>query len=218
MLWYVIFLLNISSFYLFLTHLVVKAPQLLFSFSSLSILGLFTLILNDVDVGQEDLSMVFTLASTWTLFFAFGSSACVGPMFYTIRLAHQNALNSGLSYGSQGSELGFLFMVNTIIFMALGFVIGYPVASASGKNSFPAKQTLGTTKFLISSFQCWCFYTCMLFKFLFCFFTVKVLQGLWRNDLAALKGSCPNCAEEVSHCPSTVAWCPWLMILFGYKI
>ncbi|CAL5200153.1 unnamed protein product [Lathyrus oleraceus] len=106
---------------------------------------------------EEDLSMVFTLASTWTLFFAFGSSACVGPMFYTIRLAHQNALNSGLSYGSQGSELGFLFMVNTIIFMALGFVIGYPVASAS----------------------------------------VKVLQGLWRNDLAALKGSCPNCAEEV---------------------
>ncbi|XP_058780281.1 uncharacterized protein LOC131653949 [Vicia villosa] len=105
---------------------------------------------------EEDLSMVFTLASTWTLFFAIGSSACIGPIFYTISLAHQNAFNSGL-YGSRGSELGFLFMVNTIIFMALGFVIGYPVASAS----------------------------------------VKVLQGLWRNDLAALKGSCPNCAEEV---------------------
>ncbi|KAG4945246.1 hypothetical protein AAZX31_15G036500 [Glycine max] len=27
--------------------------------------------------------------------------------------------------------------------------------------------------------------------------SVKVLQGLWRNDLAALKGSCPNCGEEV---------------------
>jgi hypothetical protein len=28
-------------------------------------------------------------------------------------------------------------------------------------------------------------------------FTVKVLQGLWRNDLVALKGACPNCGEEV---------------------
>ncbi|WVZ00867.1 hypothetical protein V8G54_026936 [Vigna mungo] len=27
--------------------------------------------------------------------------------------------------------------------------------------------------------------------------SVKVLQGLWRGDLAALKGSCPNCGEEV---------------------
>ncbi|XP_031387922.1 uncharacterized protein LOC116201007 isoform X2 [Punica granatum] len=27
--------------------------------------------------------------------------------------------------------------------------------------------------------------------------SVKVLQGLWRNDLAALKGACPNCGEEV---------------------
>lgn len=101
--------------------------------------------------------MVFALASAWTLFFAFGSSAMVGPMFYSINLAYQNAFNLGLSYGSQASQLSPLFMVNTIIFMALGFVIGYPVASAS----------------------------------------VKTLQGLWRNDLAALKGSCPNCGEEV---------------------
>ncbi|XP_004486996.1 uncharacterized protein [Cicer arietinum] len=107
---------------------------------------------------QEDLSMVFALASTWTLIFAFGSSACVGPMLYTVTLAYQNAFDLGLSYGtSQASELRPLFMVNTVIFMALGFVIGYPVASAS----------------------------------------VKVLEGLWRNGLAALKGSCPNCGEEV---------------------
>ncbi|WJX13309.1 hypothetical protein P8452_03709 [Trifolium repens] len=106
---------------------------------------------------EEDLSMVFTLASTWAQFFAFGSSACVGPMFYTINLAYQNATNLGLSYGSHASELKPLFMVNTIIFMTIGFIIGYPVASAS----------------------------------------VKVLHGLWRNDIAALKGSCPNCGEEV---------------------
>ena len=82
--------------------------------------------------------MVFALASAWTLFFAFGSSACVGPMFYSISLAYQNAFNLGLSYGSQASELSPIFMVNTILFTALGFVIGYPVASASGKNPFAA--------------------------------------------------------------------------------
>ncbi|KAK4779774.1 hypothetical protein SAY87_015880 [Trapa incisa] len=27
--------------------------------------------------------------------------------------------------------------------------------------------------------------------------SVKVLLGLWRNDLVALKGACPNCGEEV---------------------
>ncbi|KAK2441283.1 hypothetical protein P8452_20128 [Trifolium repens] len=99
---------------------------------------------------EEDLSIVFTLASTWAQFFAFGSSACGWPMFYTINLAYQNATNLGLSYGSHASELKPLFM-------AIGFIIGYPVVSAS----------------------------------------VKVLHGLWRNDLAALKGSCPNCGEEV---------------------
>lgn len=78
--------------------------------------------------------MVFALASTWALIFAFGSSACVGPSLYTVSLAYQNALNLGLSYGSQTSVVGLLFMVNSVIFMALGFVIGYPVASASGKH------------------------------------------------------------------------------------
>lgn len=27
---------------------------------------------------------------------------------------------------------------------------------------------------------------------------VGALQGLWKNDLVALKGVCPNCGEEVS--------------------
>lgn len=89
-----------------------------------------------MDVGQEDLSMGFALASTWALFFAFGSSACVGPLLYTVSLAYQNAFDLSLPYGSQASELRHLFMVNNIIFMALGFLIGYPVASASGKNPF----------------------------------------------------------------------------------
>ncbi|XP_004505857.1 uncharacterized protein [Cicer arietinum] len=106
---------------------------------------------------EEDLSMILALASTWTTFLAFGSLACLGPISYTVGMAYQNAFNSGFSYGSQTSAFGFLATVNSIIFIVLGFVIGYPVASAS----------------------------------------VKVLQGLWRNDLVALKGACPNCGEEV---------------------
>ncbi|KAF1899111.1 hypothetical protein Lal_00019232 [Lupinus albus] len=106
--------------------------------------------------GQEDLSMVLALASAWAMFLAFGSLACVGPLSYTVGAAYQSAINSGLPHGSQLSGLGFLALMNNI-FIGLGFVIGYPVASAS----------------------------------------VKVLQGLWRNELVALKGACPNCGDEV---------------------
>ncbi|KAI4334532.1 hypothetical protein L6164_019214 [Bauhinia variegata] len=106
---------------------------------------------------EEDLSMVFALACAWAIFLAFGSSACIGPILFTVGMAYQNAFDPGLSHGDQSSVLGSLAMVNSIFLMALGCVIGYPVALAS----------------------------------------VKVLQGLWRNDLVALKGACPNCGEEV---------------------
>ncbi|KAI4322136.1 hypothetical protein L6164_021856 [Bauhinia variegata] len=109
---------------------------------------------------EEDLSMVFALASTWALFLAFGISACIGPILFTVDMAYQNAFDAGLSYDDQASAYGFLGMVNSIFLIALGCVIGYPVALAS----------------------------------------VKVLQGLWRNELVALKGACPNCGEEASHC------------------
>ncbi|XP_057749662.1 PGR5-like protein 1A, chloroplastic [Arachis stenosperma] len=104
---------------------------------------------------EEDLSMVFALASTWTMFLAFGSLVCLGPTLYTVGMTYQNAFGSGLSLDSQPSGLE-LTMVNNI-FIVLCFVIGYPIVSAS----------------------------------------VKVLQGLWVNDLVALKGACPNCGEEV---------------------
>ncbi|KAL5152296.1 PGR5-like protein 1B, chloroplastic [Glycine soja] len=82
---------------------------------------------------DEDLSMAIALASLWSLFLALGCSACVSPIFYTVSTAYHRAFDSGLSYGSPSSSgLGLLFVVNSIIFMALGFVIGYPVASASG--------------------------------------------------------------------------------------
>ncbi|KAJ7980842.1 PGR5-like protein 1B chloroplastic [Quillaja saponaria] len=101
---------------------------------------------------EEDLSQVFALASIWILFLAFGSSACLVPILYTVGIVYQNAFNPGSSYGIQASATEFLSMLNFILFMTLGCVIGYPVASAS----------------------------------------VQVLQGLWRNDLVALKGPLPK--------------------------
>lgn len=86
-----------------------------------------------MDVGQEDLSQVLALASIWIMFLAFGSSACIIPVIYTVGLAYQDAYSSGFSYGGQASVLEFLAMLNGVLFMAFGSVIGYPIASASGK-------------------------------------------------------------------------------------
>ncbi|XVF46525.1 hypothetical protein PTKIN_Ptkin03bG0034000 [Pterospermum kingtungense] len=106
---------------------------------------------------EEDLSQVLALASIWILIFAFGCTLCLVPIIYTISLAYQDPFSSDVSYGSQASNFEFLATVNGILFMGIGSVIGYPLASAA----------------------------------------VRVLQRLWRNDLVALKGACPNCAEEV---------------------
>ncbi|XP_058209956.1 PGR5-like protein 1B, chloroplastic isoform X2 [Rhododendron vialii] len=104
---------------------------------------------------EEDPSQVFLLAGVWLLFLGFGSSACLIPVIYSIGHAYQDAFSSGYYYSSQPSQ--FLAILNGMLFMALGSVIGYPIASAS----------------------------------------VKALEGLWRNDLVAVKGACPNCGEEV---------------------
>ncbi|KAJ7947636.1 PGR5-like protein 1B chloroplastic [Quillaja saponaria] len=106
---------------------------------------------------EEDISQVFTLGSIWILFLAVGSAACLVPILYTVSVAYQNAFNPGSSYGIQASAIEFLATLNSILFMTLGWVTGYPVALAA----------------------------------------VKVLGGLWRNGLVALKGPCPNCGEEV---------------------
>jgi len=80
--------------------------------------------------------MVCALASTWAMFLAFGSLACVGPISYTVGMAYQNAFDSGVTLGSQTPGVGFLALLNSFIFLGLGVIIGYPVASASGKNPF----------------------------------------------------------------------------------
>ncbi|WCJ20511.1 hypothetical protein M5689_002735 [Euphorbia peplus] len=106
---------------------------------------------------EVDMSQVFALASIWIVFLVFGSLVVVGPIIYTVVVAYQDAYGSGISHGNQASMIQFLATLNAILFMAVGSLIGYPIASAS----------------------------------------VKVLQGLWRNDLVGLKGACPNCGEEV---------------------
>ncbi|KAM7496532.1 hypothetical protein LguiA_020946 [Lonicera macranthoides] len=106
---------------------------------------------------EEDPSQVFALASVWLLFLAFGSSACLVPVVYTTIQAYQDTFGLGFSNSTQTSALEFLATMNGILFIILGTLIGFPVASAS----------------------------------------VGALQGLWRNDLVALKGACPNCGEEV---------------------
>ncbi|KAJ0788133.1 putative PGR5-like protein [Helianthus annuus] len=107
---------------------------------------------------EEDPAQVFALASVWLLFLGIGSSACLVPVVYTVGQAFKDALDSGFSTtSSQAPILEFIAIMNGMLVMMLGSMIGYPVASAS----------------------------------------VGALQGLWKSDLVALKGVCPNCGEEV---------------------
>ncbi|KAL3518179.1 hypothetical protein ACH5RR_020768 [Cinchona calisaya] len=106
---------------------------------------------------EEDPSQVFALASIWLLILGFGGSVFLVPIICTLGQAYQDAFHSGNSYTSHASMLQFLTILNGIVYMVLGSIIGFPIASAS----------------------------------------VGALQGIWKNDLVALKGVCPNCGEEV---------------------
>jgi len=97
----------------------------------------FTTRLIDMDVGQEDLSQAFALASIWILFLAFGDSAFIVPVVYTVSLAYQDAFHSGI-YSTHASALGFLSAVNGFLLMAMGSLVGYPIVSASGKIPWPS--------------------------------------------------------------------------------
>lgn len=100
---------------------------------------------------QEDPSQVFALASIWLLILGIGGSVLLVPVIYTMGQACQDA------FTSQASSLQFLTILSGLLYVVLGSIIGYPIASASA----------------------------------------RALQGLWRNDLVALKGACPNCGDEV---------------------
>ncbi|CAN1282807.1 PGR5-like protein 1B, chloroplastic, partial [Linum perenne] len=106
---------------------------------------------------EEDISQAFALASIWMLFLTVGSCIAAGPLIYAIGIAYQEAFGPQISHGGQQTVIKFLSSANFVLFMAVGYLIGYPIVSAS----------------------------------------VKTLNGLWRNDLVALKGACPDCGEEV---------------------
>ncbi|MQL85936.1 hypothetical protein Taro_018471, partial [Colocasia esculenta] len=106
---------------------------------------------------EEDPSQVLALASIWILLFAFGTFIFLIPTLYTIKMTYEDAIDSSLFLNNGRFRLQCLSMLKTALFMGLGLLIGYPIASAA----------------------------------------IQALKGLWRNDLVALKGSCPNCGEEV---------------------
>lgn len=108
-----------------------------FNLKKLALHFFFTTRLIDMDVGQEDLSQAFALAIIWILFLAFGGSAFIVPVVYTVGLAYQDTFNSGIYHGTQGSALGFLSAVNGFLLMASGSLVGYPIVSASGNIPWP---------------------------------------------------------------------------------
>nr|GMD18881.1 PGR5-like protein 1B, chloroplastic [Ipomoea batatas] len=80
---------------------------------------------------EEDASQVFALASIWLLILGLGGSVCLVPIIYTIGQAYHDAFSSGMPYTSQASSLQFLTVLNGVLYMVLGSIIGYPIASAS---------------------------------------------------------------------------------------
>lgn len=105
---------------------------------------------------EADHSMLLALSSIWMLLLLFGTSAFLVPSLYTLSLAFGDAF--GARYFLYGAKsLDMITRVNDMVLVGLGYLVGYPIASAS----------------------------------------VGALQGLLTNNLVALKGSCPNCGEQV---------------------
>ncbi|TVU18324.1 hypothetical protein EJB05_34414 [Eragrostis curvula] len=105
---------------------------------------------------EEDQSMFMALSSIWMLLLLFGSSAFLIPSLYALTLAFGDTFGARyLLYGA--NSLDSITRVNDLTLVGLGYLIGYPIASAS----------------------------------------VGALRGIVTNNLVALKGSCPNCGEQV---------------------
>ncbi|CAI9108112.1 OLC1v1007636C2 [Oldenlandia corymbosa var. corymbosa] len=80
---------------------------------------------------EEDPSQVFALASVWLLILGFGGLVFLVPVIYSLGHAYNDAFLSGNTSTSQASMLHFLTVLNGFLYMLLGSVIGYPIASAS---------------------------------------------------------------------------------------
>lgn len=82
---------------------------------------------------QEDPSQAFALASVWMLLLAFGTSAILVPTIYSLSLALSDIFNLRYFFYGGRSPFELVMMVNGFLIMGLGCLIGYPIASASGK-------------------------------------------------------------------------------------
>uniref|UniRef100_A0A0A9D5E9 Uncharacterized protein n=1 Tax=Arundo donax TaxID=35708 RepID=A0A0A9D5E9_ARUDO len=100
--------------------------------------------------------MFMALSSIWLSLLLFGTSAFLVPSLYTLSLAFGDTFGARyLLYGAKSVDM--ITRVNDLALLGLGYLVGYPIASAS----------------------------------------VGALQGLLSNNLVALRGSCPNCGEQV---------------------
>ncbi|CAN1846801.1 PGR5-like protein 1B, chloroplastic, partial [Linum perenne] len=156
---------------------------------------------------EEDISQAFALASIWMLFLTVGSCIAAGPLIYAIGIAYQEAFGPQISHGGQQTVIKFLSSANFVLFMAVGYLIGYPIVSASGKASIFSPWELNDhlqSQGILHN----CYTLCLLYAIFDAgtFSAVKTLNGLWRNDLVALKGACPDCGEEVSINKQTRRW------------
>ena len=78
--------------------------------------------------------MFMALSSIWMLLLLFGTSAFLVPSLYTLSLAFGDAFGARyLLYGAK--SLDAITGVNDLALVGLGYLVGYPIASASGKKS-----------------------------------------------------------------------------------
>ena len=78
--------------------------------------------------------MFMALSSIWMLLLLFGTSAFLVPSLYTLSLAFGDAFGARyLLYGTK--SLDAITRVNDLALVGLGYLVGYPIASASGKKS-----------------------------------------------------------------------------------
>jgi hypothetical protein len=76
--------------------------------------------------------MFMALSSIWMLLLLFGTSAFLVPSLYTLSLAFGDAFGARyLLYGTK--SLDAITRVNDLALVGMGYLVGYPIASASGK-------------------------------------------------------------------------------------
>jgi hypothetical protein len=136
------------------------------------------------EVEQVDDSQFVALASVWTIFLLIGLVAALGPSACAFSKACEDVVSTFIYHQRPAATSNFGLALNASITVAFGFAVGAPVTIAACELKFQILMF----KFLIS------------YVFLFgkgLLFLVQSLKGLWKGDLVALKGCCPNCAEEV---------------------